>query len=86
MSKNKISINIISSFNHTNFSSLLNNSDNLNWKINPTDYNQVFQTLNNHNLDIWKRKVNITLVWTTPECISPELKKQLNQKKINQKI
>jgi len=84
MIKNKVSLNIISSFNQTNFTSLLNNSENLNWKINSTDYNQVFQTLNNHNLDIWKHKANITLVWTTPECISPEFKKLLNQNKINQ--
>ena len=84
MIKNKVSLNIISSFNQTNLTSLLNNSENLNWKINSTDYNQVFQTLNNHNLDIWKHKANITLVWTTPECISPEFKKLLNQNKINQ--
>ena len=83
MSKNKISINIISSFNHTNFVSLLNNSSNLNWKVNTVDYNQVFQTLTNHNFDIWKKKANITLIWTTPESISPEFKKLLNKNPIN---
>ena len=83
MSKNKISINIISSFNHTNFVSLLNNSSNLNWKVNIVDYNQVFQTLTNHNFDIWKKKANITLIWTTPESISPEFKKLLNKNPIN---
>ena len=83
MSKNNISINIISSFNHTNFVSLLNNSSNLNWKVNIVDYNQVFQTLTNHNFDIWKKKANITLIWTTPESISPEFKKLLNKNPIN---
>ena len=84
MSKNKVSINIISSFNHTNFVSLLGNSETFDYKINSTDYNQVFQTLGNHNLNIWKKKANITLVWTTPESISSEFKKLLNQNKINQ--
>jgi len=84
MSKNKISINIISSFNHTNFVSLLNNSSNLNWKVNIVDYNQVFQTLTNHNFDIWKKKANITLIWTTPESISPEFQKLLNKNTIDQ--
>ena len=49
MKKNKVSINIISSFNHANFSSLLKNSKTYNWIINEAEYNQVFQILNNPN-------------------------------------
>ena len=52
MKKNKVSINIISSFNHSNFTGLLKNSKNFDWEINETDYNQVFQTLTNKNAKI----------------------------------
>ena len=38
MKKNDISINIISSFNHANFVSLLNSSNDLNWKINEVEF------------------------------------------------
>ena len=62
MKKNDISINIISSFNHANFVSLLKNSSDFNWKINDTDYNQVFQILTDSNAKIWKKKTNITLI------------------------
>jgi len=79
MKKNKVSINIISSFNHSNFAGLLKNSDNFDWHINEVDYNQVFQNLNNVNAKIWKKKTNITLIWTTPESISPEFQKLQKQ-------
>ena len=79
MKKNKVSINIISSFNHSNFAGLLKNSDNFDWHINEVDYNQVFQNLNNVNAKIWKKKTNITLICTTPESISPEFQKLKNQ-------
>jgi len=83
MVKNKISLNIISSFNHSNFVGLLKNNKNYNWFVNEADYNQVFQTLSNRKEKIWKKKVDITLVWTTPETISAEFKKLLSGKKIN---
>ena len=56
MEKNKVSLNIISSFNHANFVSLLKNSNIFNWEVNETDYGQVFQTLNNSKAKIWKKK------------------------------
>ena len=75
MEKNKVSLNIISSFNHANFVSLLKNSNIFNWEVNETDYGQVFQTLNNSKAKIWKKKTDITLIWTTPESISSEFQK-----------
>jgi len=86
MKKNKVSINIISSFNHSNFTGLLKNSKNFDWEINETDYNQVFQTLTNKNAKIWKKQANITLVWTTPESISPEFQKLQSKKLVNSNI
>ena len=86
MKKNHISINIISSFNHANFVSLLNASNDLNWEINEVDYNQVFQTLTNPNEKIWKKKANITLVWTTPDLISAEFQKLQNKIKVDSNI
>ena len=83
MKKNKVSINIISSFNHSNFVSLLKNSNTFDWNINYVDYNQVFQTLNNSKAKIWRLKTNITLIWTTPESISSEFRKLLNRKAAN---
>ena len=83
MKKNKVSINIISSFNHANFVGLLKNTKLYNWEINQVDYNQVFQVLTNTKQKIWKKKTNITLVWTTPEIISSEFKKLLNKDKVN---
>ena len=83
MKKNKVSINIISNFNHANFSGLLKNSKPYDWVINEAEYNQVFQVLTNSKDKIWKNKADITLVWTTPESISPEFKKLLNRKSIN---
>ena len=86
MKKNKISLNIISSFNHANFIGLLKNNNDFKWDIREADYNQVFQTLTNKNLNIWKKKINISLIWSTPETISPEFIKILNNKKANSKI
>ena len=83
MKKNKVSINIISSFNHANFSGLLKNSKKYNWIVNEADYNQVFQVLNNPKDKIWKNKTDITLVWTTPESVSSEFKKLLNRNSID---
>ena len=60
MIKNKVLVNIISSFNHTNFVSLLKNSKNLDYQINQVDYNQVFQTLTDKKKKIWKKRANIT--------------------------
>jgi len=82
MKKNKLSINIISSFNHANFCGLLKNSKFYDWAINEANYNQVFQTLTNPREKIWKNKKDITLVWTTPESISPEFKKLLDRQPI----
>ena len=86
MKKNKVSINIISSFNNSNFAGLLKNSSNFDWIINDVDYNQVFQTLNNSKAKIWKNKKNITLIWTTPESISPEFQKLQNKNSANTNI
>ena len=85
MKENKVSINIISSFNNANFSALLKSSKNFTWKINEVDYNQVFQTLTNSNAKIWKKPSNISLVWTTPDFISSEFKKLENGSVINPK-
>jgi FkbH-like protein len=83
MKKNKVSINVISSFNNANFSGLLKSSKNFSWSINELGYNQVFQTLTNSNSKIWKKRRNITLIWTTPESISSEFKKLENGNIIN---
>ena len=83
MKKNKLSINIISSFNHANFASLLKNSKLYDWTIHEADYNQVFQTLTNPKEKIWKNKKDMTLIWTTPESVSPEFKKLLDRKSVN---
>ena len=91
MKENKVSINIISSFNNSNFSGLLKSSKKFSWKINEVNYNQVFQTLTNSSAKIWKKHVNITLIWTTPELISSEFKKlesgnTINSKKIKNEV
>ena len=86
MKKIKVSINIISSFNHANFVSLLKNSDNFDWEINEVEYNQVFQTLTNSKAKMWQQKVNITLIWTTPESISSEFQKLQNKNAVNTDI
>ena len=83
MKKNKVSINIISSFNHANFVSLLKNSSNFDWEVNEVEYNQVFQTLSNPNAQMWKKKANITLIWTTPESISSEFQKLQNMNEVS---
>jgi len=83
MIKNKVSINIVSSFNHANFASLLRNSLHFDWQINEADYNQVFQTLTDPSAKLWKKRVDITLVWTTPESISSEFQKLQNKNAIN---
>ena len=75
MKKNKISINIISSFNHSNLISLLKNNKSYDFEINEVDYNQVFQVLTNPKDKIWGKKSNISIVWVTPEDIFPEFKK-----------
>jgi FkbH-like protein len=85
MKKNKLSINIISSFNHANFASLLKNSKLYDWTVHEADYNQVFQTLTNPKEKIWKNKKDMTLIWTTPESVSPEFKKLLDRKSVNSK-
>ena len=69
MKRNKASINIISSFNHANFVSLLKNSNNFDWEVNEVNYNQVFQTLTNSNAKIWKQKSNITPLQDVHTCL-----------------
>ena len=86
MKKNKVSINIISSFNHANFVSLLKNSSNFDWEVNEVNYNQVFQTLTNSNAKMWKQRSNVTLIWTTPESISSEFQKLQNRNEANSDI
>ena len=83
MKKNKISINIISSFNQTNFVGLLKNNKSYNFEIKEANYNQVFQVLTNLKNKIWKKKSNISIVWTNPEDIFPEFKKLILNEKIN---
>ena len=83
MKKNNVSINIISSFNHANFVSLLKNSSSFNWEINEVDYNQVFQTLTNSSAKMWKKRANVTLIWTTPDSISSEFQKLQNKNTAN---
>lgn len=83
MIKDKVSINIISSFNHTNFIGLLENNNDFKWQINDSNYNQIFQILSDRKLNIWKKKSDISLIWSTPESISPEFKKLLNHEKAN---
>ena len=83
MIKDKVSINIISSFNHANFIGLLENNNDFKWQINDSNYNQIFQILSDRKLNIWKKKSDISLIWSTPESISPEFKKLLNHEKAN---
>ena len=83
MKKNNVSINIISSFNHANFVSLLKNSSSFDWEINEVDYNQVFQTLTNSSAKMWKKRANITMIWTTPDSISSEFQKLQNKNTAN---
>ena len=83
MKKDKVSINIISSFNHANFIGLLRNNNDFKWQINDSNYNQIFQILSDRKLNIWKKKSDISLIWSTPESISPEFKKLLNHEKAN---
>ena len=85
MKKIKLSINIISSFNDTNFINLLKNQNQVECEINNTEYNQVFQTLADNKANIWKKKANITLIWTTPEIISSEFNKLLDKNIIDPK-
>ena len=84
--RDNVSINIISSFNHINFSRLLENNKDFKWQINETNYNQIFQVLNDKKLKIWKKKTDISLIWSTPESISPEFKKLLNNEKANKNV
>tara|TARA_Y100000590_G_scaffold225618_1_gene255038 strand:- start:8631 stop:10316 length:1686 start_codon:yes stop_codon:yes gene_type:complete len=86
MKKNKVSINIISSFNDANFIGLLKNSQDFDWKVNQVDYNQVFQTLTDPQKKIWKEKANVTLIWTTPESISSEFRKLQDNNSVNTNI
>ena len=86
MIRDKVSINIISSFNHANFSGLLRNNNDFKWQVNDTNYNQLFQILGNVNHKVWKKKTDISLIWSTPESISPEFKKLLNHEKISKKL
>mgnify|MGYP000971934571 CR=1 FL=1 len=86
MKKDKVSINIISSFNHANFIGLLRNNNDFKWQINDSNYNQIFQTLSDKRLNVWKKKSDISLIWSTPESISPEFKKLLNYEKGNKNL
>ena len=86
MTKDKVSINIISSFNHANFIGLLKNNNDFKWQINDSNYNQIFQILNDKRLNIFKKKSDISLIWSTPESISPEFKKLLNHEKANKNL
>ena len=86
MKKNKISINIISSFNHSNLVGLLKNNKSYDFEINEADYNQVFQVLSNPKDKIWKKKSNISLVWVSPEDVFPEFKKLILNEKIDHSI
>ena len=86
MKKNKVSINVISSFNHANFVSLLKNSSSFDWEVNEVEYNHVFQTLTNPKAKMWQQRVNITLIWTTPESISSEFQKLQNKNAANTDI
>lgn len=81
MKKKSVSINIISSFNHSNFVGLLKNNSNFEWEIDEANYNQLFQTLTNTKDKIWKKHANISLVWATPESISSEFEKLQSQNK-----
>ena len=72
MKKNKISLNIVSSFNHANFVALLRNSDHFDFEVNEVDFNQVFQSLTDPKSKLWTR---ITLFQGAPlsdELILPE--------------
>ena len=86
MMNNKVSINVISSFNHYNFIGLLGNNNDFKWQINDTNYNQIFQVLNDKKSNIWKKKSDASLIWSTPESISPEFKKLLNHEKVNKNL
>ncbi len=86
MKKNKISINIISSFNHSNLVGLLKNNKSYDFEINEADFNQVFQVLSNPKNKIWKKRSNISLVWVTPEDVFPEFKKLILNEKIDHNI
>ena len=86
MTKDKVSINIISSFNHANFIGLLKNNNDFKWQINDSNYNQIFQILSDKKLNILKKKSDISLIWSTPESISPEFKKLLNHEKANKNL
>ena len=86
MKNNKVSINIISSFNHANLVGLLRNNNDFKWQINDSNFNQVFQILNDKKLNIWKKKSDISLIWTSPDSISSEFKKLLNHEKVNKNL
>tara|TARA_Y100000591_G_scaffold321742_1_gene337176 strand:- start:1174 stop:2859 length:1686 start_codon:yes stop_codon:yes gene_type:complete len=86
MIKDKVSINIISSFNHANFVGMLQNNNDFKWQIHDSNYNQIFQILSDKKLNIWKKKTDISLIWSTPESISPEFKKLLNREKVNKNL
>jgi FkbH-like protein len=86
MKNSKVSINVVSSFNHSNFIGLLNNNDDFQWQVNDTNYNQIFQILNDKKANIWKKKSDASLIWSTPESISPEFKKLLNHEKVNKNL
>ena len=83
MKKNKVTLNLLSSFNSSNFANLLKNSNDFDWEIHEADYSQIFQTLSNKNSKMWRTKSNITLIWSTPESISPEFNKLLENKEID---
>ena len=43
MNKDKVSINIISSFNHANFVGMLQNNNDFKWQINDSNYTGFFE-------------------------------------------
>ena len=56
MNKDKVSINIISSFNHANFVGMLQNNNDFKWQINDSNYNQIFQILSNKKTQYMEKK------------------------------
>ena len=56
MNKNKVTLNLLSSFNSSNFANLLKNSNDFDWEIHEADYSQIFQTLSNKNSKMWRTK------------------------------
>ncbi len=86
MKKNKLSINIISSFNQSNLVGLLKNNKSYKFEVRESNYNQVIQILTNPKDKMWEKKSKISLVWITPEDVFPEFKKLILNEKISPHI